>query len=340
MSNDYYQYWTTTPQDYPRNLSLSERLKFILKYGLIAPNSHNTQPWKFAVGPNYIDIFPDLNRTLAYSDRAHRELYISLGCALANLLIAGTKFGLHPQVSLFPEDTLDPTAVRLTFSRKSSPPIPVDLFPFLTTRRTNRGAFKSKPITDSTAKLLLDYNDEPEITVHLVTDRPAINQIADIMYEAATFAFTDRIFKQELSRWVRPNNTSRPDGMPLSGFGMPFVISLFASQLIRHMPAPIQAKMDKAWVLSSSAMVIISGSVDDKQHWISAGKVYEYFALAAAKIGLATAPMAAIIEHPPSNRKVKDLLKTTDKLLFYARLGYPLSPYPHSPRRTVSDILV
>ena len=56
----------------------------IVAYGLLAPSSHNTQPWKFVVEKNVIKILPDYGRSLPYSDRFNRELFRSIGCAWSN----------------------------------------------------------------------------------------------------------------------------------------------------------------------------------------------------------------------------------------------------------------
>lgn len=54
-------------------------------YATLAANGHNTQPWKFAVQENQIEIHPDYSRRLPVVDPGDRELWISLGCALENL---------------------------------------------------------------------------------------------------------------------------------------------------------------------------------------------------------------------------------------------------------------
>jgi hypothetical protein len=75
------------------------RGNFLLKYTILAPSFLNTQPWRFEARPNEIRIFGDLKRWRKVADMDQRELYISIGCALENMLIAAEHFGYGHQVS-------------------------------------------------------------------------------------------------------------------------------------------------------------------------------------------------------------------------------------------------
>ncbi|MBD3386211.1 hypothetical protein GF407_14980 [candidate division KSB1 bacterium] len=59
----------------------------MIRFATMAPSGHNTQPWKFSLHENTITIFPDYKRRLAVVDPDDHALFISLGCALENLII-------------------------------------------------------------------------------------------------------------------------------------------------------------------------------------------------------------------------------------------------------------
>lgn len=65
----------------------------IIEYAIKAPSGHNTQPWKFKLMDNSIEIHPDFDCSLPVVDSNHRELYISLGCAAENLCLAANESG-------------------------------------------------------------------------------------------------------------------------------------------------------------------------------------------------------------------------------------------------------
>ncbi|RZN37990.1 MAG: nitroreductase, partial [Methanophagales archaeon ANME-1-THS] len=100
--------WQINAQDFPAEGSPREKLKFLLRYAILAPSSHNSQPWKFHIRDSEIDIFADKGRWLKVADADQRELHISVGCALENLLIAAEHFGYAHREEYFPggEDSL------------------------------------------------------------------------------------------------------------------------------------------------------------------------------------------------------------------------------------------
>ena len=79
------QTWRLGPLAGFEGAALSQEL---VRYATLAPSSHNTQCWKFALEGKGITILPDLSRrTLAVDPDDHR-LFVSLGCATENLVQA------------------------------------------------------------------------------------------------------------------------------------------------------------------------------------------------------------------------------------------------------------
>jgi hypothetical protein len=66
---------------------MSQQMIEMVRSATLAANGHNTQPWKFAIRQDVIEIYPDYSRRLPVVDPDNRELWISLGCALENLLL-------------------------------------------------------------------------------------------------------------------------------------------------------------------------------------------------------------------------------------------------------------
>ncbi|MFN9911868.1 MAG: nitroreductase family protein, partial [Pirellulaceae bacterium] len=54
--------WKIDGTHYPVSGSMPDRLRFLLQYAVLAPSSHNTQPWKFRIESNRIDLFMDETR--------------------------------------------------------------------------------------------------------------------------------------------------------------------------------------------------------------------------------------------------------------------------------------
>src|ERR687891_523520 len=66
--------WNVRENDFPKDGSLSEKMNFLLRYAILAPSGHNTQPWLFKiVGNNTIEIYADRSRALPLVDPDDRE---------------------------------------------------------------------------------------------------------------------------------------------------------------------------------------------------------------------------------------------------------------------------
>src|SRR5450631_4662146 len=67
----------------------------LIRYATLAANSHNTQPWKFKSEQRCITIAPDFARRCPAVDPEDHHLFVSLGCAAENLVVAGLAHGLR-----------------------------------------------------------------------------------------------------------------------------------------------------------------------------------------------------------------------------------------------------
>jgi hypothetical protein len=65
----------------------------LVRAGVLAASAHNTQPWLFRVGRDHIDLCADLQRSTGSMDPLRREMHVSLGCAVENVVLAGPPNG-------------------------------------------------------------------------------------------------------------------------------------------------------------------------------------------------------------------------------------------------------
>lgn len=80
MNESDFEAWSVSEDKFPREGSNVDKLRFLLKYAILAPSSHNTQPWIFRiVNNNSIEVYADRTRALPVVDPEDRELTISCG---------------------------------------------------------------------------------------------------------------------------------------------------------------------------------------------------------------------------------------------------------------------
>lgn len=74
----------------------------LLQSAVLAPSSHNTQPWRFRISGDRVELYADRTRALPVNDPENRELTISCGCALMNIRVAAAEAGLPMNAELLP----------------------------------------------------------------------------------------------------------------------------------------------------------------------------------------------------------------------------------------------
>ena len=132
----------------------------IVSAGVLAANPHNSQPWKFRLGDDAIEVHLDRGRALGPVDPFLRQMHIGIGCALENLVVSATAQGLSGTITLFP-DPRDPTlAARLVLAGGDATRSPhVDM---ILRRHTNRGPYAparlSRSIEDALRRQQRDTN--------------------------------------------------------------------------------------------------------------------------------------------------------------------------------------
>ena len=152
--------WNVKAEQFPENGTMESKLKFLIRYAILAPSGHNTQPWKFKITKNKIGVWADKTRRRNGVDPDDRELFISLGCAVANLEVAAKYFGM-----IFEKKCLDGNnglVATFDFSEGKVNSNGKKLFEALTQRRVNREEYGDKSIPPEMLKKLEEECGECE----------------------------------------------------------------------------------------------------------------------------------------------------------------------------------
>ena len=134
---------------------------------------HNTQPWRFTVTGETIELYADASRQLM-EDLAGREMIISCGAALFGLRLAIRSLGCQPEVDLFPE----PGQRRLLARVRAGRPAPMTsderaMLQAAPHRHTHRDAFEPGPVPDGLVERLRDDAEAEGATLQRILLRAA-----------------------------------------------------------------------------------------------------------------------------------------------------------------------
>ena len=339
-----------------------EGLLALVSAAILAANAHNAQPWLFEVGGSRIDLFVDRSRNIGAIDPFSREMYIGLGCALENLLLAARARGYEYRITLAP-DRSDPThAARVSLSPGSKPKNKEvsPLYEAIPMRHTNRYPYDtSRPVRRETLSALGALNDEQAIEVSWFTEEAKRQKVGGLLVDAAKAINADERQSYDNSlRWLRQDEEAirrHRDGLTLGTMGLSGSMLLAAKMF----PSPSLQSSGEAWlsllrgqVRSASAFGILTvrDYGDDAQR-MRAGRLWQRMHLWAAAHGLAAQPMNQLHERddrevqlglePRFRDALRDLVSDSSwRAIFTFRLGHPTQSAPLSPRRSVGNVRV
>jgi nitroreductase len=257
-------------------------MRDLVRYATLAANSHNTQPWRFAVNAGGIDILPDVTRHLPAVDPDNHHLFASLGCAAENLAIAAGMCGKPGALSFNPANG---GIVSYVFG--SGNVAEPSLFAAIPQRQSTRGPFDGKPVSAADLKTLSDAAVMPGV---LISDRPRMNRIRDLVVAGNTVQIADAAFMQELKTWLRfsPRYAIETgDGLFSACSGNP-ALPQWLGPLMFDLVFKAKAENDKyaSQIASSAGVAVFVAQKDDPEHWVLAGRACQRFALAATALGL------------------------------------------------------
>jgi len=326
--------WEVSERDFPSTAPIETQLGFLLRYAILAPSAKNSQPWYFAVRQNRVHLLADRRRRQLIQDPGQRELYISLGCALENLLVAAEHFGFRHGVSYFPEPRDEELVATVTFAPDgvASFARAGGLLSAIVQRHNDNSVFRAAEIPESVRTRLIACCIEPELRVHLTDDRHFRRWIDALTIEADRTEFANPAFRRELSYWIG-------QGVFGSSRLMAGLEGMFVSHLDLGEPV---SRQDHELVQSASLLGLISSEGDSHLLHVRTGQLFERLWLTATSLGVSIHPMSQTMRHPELRAAVGELLPSAGWVpqhLF--RLGFSSrEDERHTPRRRLENVMV
>ena len=334
--------WNIDSSAFPASGSAIDKARFAVRYAILAPSSHNTQPWRFIINGDELLVCADRTRSLPNIDPFDRELIISCGAALFNLRVAFAHFSVPVEITTFPQSS-DPDIVARIVFPDSGPKLNdlAELFKTITKRVTNRGPSIDEDVPNPIIELFKSAAMLEGVDVKFARTPKEREHIAALIAEADRRQFDDPRFRRELASWIHPSR--RNDGMPAASQGLGTLTDA-ATPIIAMAIRTFDlgngvAAAHKQLAYGSPLLVVLSTSIDNNEGWLAAGLGLQRMLLAAVKEGYYTSYLNQPIEVPDLRVRLANELSTAGypQLVLRVGRGFPVS---HSPRRPLSDVLI
>ncbi|MEU7526946.1 nitroreductase [Saccharothrix sp. NPDC042600] len=305
----------------------------VLAMAALAPSVHNTQPWRFRVRPDRIELHADPTRRLPATDPQDRELRLACGAALFNLRLGLRAHGIRPLVTLLPgadapgalatvraggHHLLDDEVRRLIAA------VPI--------RRTNRKPFRDVPVPVAHRHALARAAERERCWLHVLPDHVERGRLQGLVAKAHRMQNENPAVRAELGEWTGPRSV---DGVPPTSAGIrPELQDEWAMrdfQAAERVPGKDYESDPLVTVLCS----FMAGEFAELQ----AGQALQRVLLTATDLGLSASFMSQAIEVPSVREELRRNLGGTIFPQTVLRIGFG-SPVPPTPRRPVTDLLM
>lgn len=312
----------------------------VVRRAALAPSVHNTQPTRWRLSGESIEIFCDGDVQLQVGDPDGRDAALSCGAAVEATVIALSELNIAVDVVdcwAGAGSGLRPVAV-LSFAGKTERD---PMSRQLELRYTHRGMFDDEPVS------LFGWD---RADVALITDRTRKAWLAQLNDEVSLEVLRDRPFRKELLAWMRLVPWHRKyahDGLNREALRLS-TLTAFAARLVfgplwgvcnlLGLTKSITSEADA----TQSAQAIACFHRPRQESPIETGRAYMRMCLGAAHLGMAGWPMAALSDTRASRDEIcaKLAIPNDRRLVQVIRFGKVDASPPPRVRLAVSSLVV
>ncbi len=342
--------------------------RWALGYAILAPNSHNRQPWLVDLAePNAITLYVDRERMLPMTDPWFRQIVVSQGTFIESLVMALRDRGVQPNVQLFPKGEFKPREVDerpvARISWVSATTVEKDpLFVQLLKRHTAKVDYDlARPVAASTLDALKTVLTDPDIAFGATVDPQQIETLRTLCWQSAKVELlTPRTVMEsvKLTRVGPDEILQHRDGISVNSMvprlaamvgafdrsNPPAEGSTAYKQMMSRFEGHSNTAMGFVWLSTPTARHAASGTTRSAE--VNAGRAYMRLQLKATELGLQIHPMSQAPQEFAEMKPFYDALHTRllgkpateETVQMFCRIGY-CAPQQHTPRRAVAGFV-
>jgi len=313
-------------------------LKHAAARAALAPSVHNTQPWRFVLSGEALEIHADWTRQLKVLDPTKRQVLISCGCALFNARVGLAAKGYGAIVERLPDSSGSDLVARIRIPDASADWVPLGaLDEFIERRQTNRRRFEDEAVDNETIYELVHAANAEDSELFVIKDEEHRMVTASLSQRADAMQNSDPAYRAELRAWTT-DDPRRRDGV--QAMAVPHVdagaeddvpVRDFDTHGMGWLPTKTQSSMHQY-------LLLLGTRSDDAQSWLRAGEALERLWLEATRRDLVASPLTQVVEIPRTRAMLRSQLNLPMYPHVLLRVGYA-APTSASRRRNLADVV-
>nr|WP_018587455.1 nitroreductase [Salinispora arenicola] len=300
-----------------------------------APSVHNTQPWRWRVLPDGLELRVVRDRQLTATDPEGRLLVLSCGAALHHARVALAAEGWRAVVERIPHADDPDLLARFTgLTQVGADPEAMHLVQCMRIRHTDRRPVSDEPIADAALDEITEAATADGVRLQLL-DRGQVLQLATAASQADTVESEDPQLRAELAYWTgRAGDVGLPAAVlpesppqttvPGRDFGRPGTL-------------PVGSGHDQA-----AGYALLYGDEDEPVDWLRAGEALSAGWLTATRLGVSVVPLSGVVEVPGTRAALRGMLAGVGYPYLVLRMGLADPTHagpPHTPRLGVDQVV-
>ncbi len=314
--------------------TVADRLAGLVPFAIRAPSSHNTQPWRFVIHDDTLELWADRRRGLPVNDPYDRELTMSCGAALMNLRLTALTHMLAVDIEELPEGDTDLLA-RLTVTGvggAAADERETRLFDAISERQTTRHPFADFPLPDDLAPAIGRSAGWERVEL-MVLDDAAREPFAELVAEGDREQFHDQRWRRELASWMHPLRTG-------DGIGTRELTGPVARLVVSHFDVGRTTASKDAQLARDAPLVAVLATTGDEPHdWLRAGQGLQRILLRAAAMGVQAGYLNQPIQVEELRPRLRDATGVSGLPQVAFRMGFPAAELVPAARRPIDEVL-